>query len=188
MSCYILVSYFYDFLSLHSFIGKLKYVCFVFITEHCHFNSNVCFFTVCDCWLQRWRMYIKKRNVSDYYYYHHHKHIVQYTITNLLYLCNPISLFTMTSWCHLDFSSFAVVPNTLLLCQLSAYSLSGSYVSWLLCYITSGYSFVWIHSIYSPPSAVLSGVPEGSVLGEIWYVLIYIYIYIYSDVLYLQFY
>ena len=57
----------------------------------------------------------------------------------------------MTNWFHFDLSS--------------AYSLSGSYVSRLLCYITSGYSFVWIHSIYSPPSAVLSVVPQGSVLG-----------------------
>ena len=38
--------YIYDFLSLHSFIGKIKYVCFLFITEHCHCKNNVYFFTV----------------------------------------------------------------------------------------------------------------------------------------------
>ena len=40
--------YIYYFLSLHSFIGKLKHVCFLFITEHRHFKNNVCFFAVFD--------------------------------------------------------------------------------------------------------------------------------------------
>jgi hypothetical protein len=64
------------------------------------------------------------------------------TNNNFLYFLvhNPFSLFTMTSWCHLDFSSnFAVIPNTFLLYKLSAYRLSGSYISWLHCYVTSGY-------------------------------------------------
>ena len=72
----------------------------------------------------------------------------------------------MTSWCHLDFSSsFAVVFNTLFLHKLSAYWLSDSYVSWLRCYMTSGYSFVSIHIIYSTPSEVLSAFPQTPVLG-----------------------
>jgi len=48
LSLYILMCYFYDFLSLHSFIGKLKYVCFLFITEHCHIKINVRFLAVYD--------------------------------------------------------------------------------------------------------------------------------------------
>ena len=67
----------------------------------------------------------------------------------------------MTSCCHLDLSSsFAVITSALLLYKFSAYCLSDSYVSWLPCY-----SFVQIHNIYSPPSEVLSGVPQGSVIG-----------------------
>jgi hypothetical protein len=54
---------------------------------------------------------------------------------------------------------------TLLTYKLSAYWLSDIYVSWLRCYMTGGYSFVWIQSIYLPPSEVLTGVPQGSVLG-----------------------
>jgi hypothetical protein len=72
----------------------------------------------------------------------------------------------MTNWCHLDFrSAFAVVPNTHLLYMLSACMLSDRYVSWLHCYMTSGYSFVSINSIYLPPSEVLSGVPQRPALG-----------------------
>jgi len=83
----------------------------------------------------------------------------------VIFLYNPISLFTMTYCFHLDLSSsFAVIPNTLLLYKLITYNLSDNHVSWLRCYISSSYSFVSIHSIYSPPSAVFSGVPQGSVL------------------------
>ena len=65
----------------------------------------------------------------------------------------------MAIWCHLDLSStFVVISNTLLLYKISSYGLSDSYVSGLHCYITSGYSFVWIHIIYLTPSEVLSGV------------------------------
>ena len=70
----------------------------------------------------------------------------------------------MTSWCYLDLSSaFDHIPNTLLLYKLSTCKLSDSYVSWLHCYITSGYSFVWIHSIYLTPSVVF---PRAMSLGS----------------------
>jgi hypothetical protein len=58
------------------------------------------------------------------------------TVTSFLYfwLHNPIIFFTMTSWCHLDFSiTFAVIPNVFILYKLSGYELSGSYIG---CVVT----------------------------------------------------
>jgi hypothetical protein len=51
--------------------------------------------------------------------------------------------------------------------KLRAYGLSDSYSSWLHSYITNRYPVVRIHGIYSIPFEVLSGVPQGSVLGPL---------------------
>jgi hypothetical protein len=65
-----------------------------------------------------------------------------------------------------DFSSaFDLVSHTLLMHRLTACGLSDSYVSCLQSYITNRYSGVQIHGTYSTPFEVLSGVPQGSVLG-----------------------
>jgi hypothetical protein len=81
LSLYILTCYIYDFLSLHSFIRKLKYVCFLFITEHCRFKVSVCFWTVCDlvglvdCKIRN--VYKKRRKLTAYCYFDDHQQAVQ---------------------------------------------------------------------------------------------------------------
>ena len=64
-------------------------------------------------------------------------------------------------------SAFDRVSHSLLLHKLSTYSLSHGYVHWLCSYITNRFSIVRIYSIYSTPFEVLSGVPQGSVLGAL---------------------
>jgi hypothetical protein len=64
-------------------------------------------------------------------------------------------------------SDFDRVPHSLLLRKLSAYWLSDVYVSWLHSYTTNRFPFVGIYGIYSIPLEVLSGVPQGSVLGSL---------------------
>jgi hypothetical protein len=51
------------------------------------------------------------------------------------------------------------------LIQVQCLLLSDGYVIWLHCYVTCGYSFVSIHSIYLTCSEVFSGFPRGSVFG-----------------------
>jgi hypothetical protein len=59
-------------------------------------------------------------------------------------------------------SAFDLIPHTLLLHKHSAYGLSDGH-----SYITSRYSVVRIHGIYSTLFEVLGGVPQGSVLGPL---------------------
>jgi hypothetical protein len=60
----------------------------------------------------------------------------------------------------------------MLLHKLRAYALSDSYISRLHSYITNRYSVVRIHDIYSTPFEVLSGVPQGSVVGPLLFNLL----------------
>ena len=64
-------------------------------------------------------------------------------------------------------SDFDLVPHTFLLHKLSAYGLSDDYLSCLHSCITSCYSFVRIHGIYSTPFEVLSGILQGTVIGAL---------------------
>jgi hypothetical protein len=64
-------------------------------------------------------------------------------------------------------SAFDLDSHTLLLQKLTAYRLSDSYISWLHSYITNVYSVARIHGIYSKPFEVLSGAPQGFVLGPL---------------------
>ena len=96
----------------------------------------------------------------------------KYTITNLVSYLDYISPLVCSQHqvgvIYFDFSSaFHLVSHTLLLNKFSAYGLSDSYVTLLHIYITSRYSVVRIHGIYSTPFEVLSGVPQGSVLGPL---------------------
>ena len=68
-----------------------------------------------------WRMDMKIKMIKWTEHHHHHLQIVQKLLLPLCYhiydyITPLVCLLTMTSSCHWDFSSsFAVVPNTLLL-------------------------------------------------------------------------
>jgi hypothetical protein len=62
---------------------------------------------------------------------------------------------------------FDLVPHTLLLQKLNAFRLSGGYVNWFCSYSTNRQSQVHVSGILSSPFVVLSGIPQGSVLGPL---------------------
>jgi hypothetical protein len=64
-------------------------------------------------------------------------------------------------------SAFDLVPHTLLLHKLNALGFSGGYVNWFRSYLTNRQSQVRIGGTISSPFEILSGVPQGSVLGPL---------------------
>ena len=69
-------------------------------------------------------------------------------------------------------AAFDTVDHGILLERLStSYGLSGMAYTWLESYITGRAQIIHVGNRHSPPSKVLYGVPQGSVLGLVLYVL-----------------
>jgi hypothetical protein len=69
---------------------------------------------------------------------------------------------------YLDLSSASdLVPHPILLNKLCAYGLSDGYVNWFCSYLTNRQSSVRISGTSSLAFEVLSGVPQGSVVGPL---------------------
>ena len=69
--------------------------------------------------------------------------------------------------------AFDRVPHRPLVHKLCAVSFAGPLLSWFRCYLSCRTQLVAIHSVDSNPVPVLSGVPQGSVLGPLLF-LIYV--------------
>jgi hypothetical protein len=94
------------------------------------------------------------------------------TITNLVtyldFITPLVSSQGQANAIYFDLSStFDLVIHTLLLQKLSAFGLSGGYVNWFCSYLTNRQSQFRVSGILSSPFIVLSGVPQGSVLGPL---------------------
>ena len=68
----------------------------------------------------------------------------------------------------LDFSkAFDKVPHARLFCKLDFYGIRGTYLEWIKDFLTDRKQQVIIDNKFSAPSTVISGVPQGSVLGPL---------------------
>ena len=73
----------------------------------------------------------------------------------------------------LDFSkAFDRVPHERLFCKLDYYGIRGTYLQWIKEFLTDREQQVIIDNEFSAPSTVISGVPQGSVLGPLLFQLL----------------
>ena len=69
---------------------------------------------------------------------------------------------------YLDYSKcFDTVCHSKLVYKLSKYGMSNSALNWITSFLTDRVQHVKINNNMLPPASVLSGVPQGSVLGSV---------------------
>ena len=94
------------------------------------------------------------------------------TSTNLLESINDwsiaISNRNSVNIAYIDYkSAFDCVSHPKLLIKLSSYGIYGNLYLWISSFLSSRTQTVKINSVLSSPCAVVSGVPQGSVLGPL---------------------
>ena len=87
-------------------------------------------------------------------------------------LASHLNLGEQVDVITLDFSkAFDEVPHASLFCMLEFYGIQSTYLKWIKEFLTNRKQQVVIDNKFSTPSTVLSGVPQGSVLGPLLFQL-----------------
>ena len=73
---------------------------------------------------------------------------------------------------YLDFAkAFDTVPHRRLLGKLSAYGIQGNILNWIKDFLCGRSQIVKVNGEQSAPAAVISGIPQGTVLGPLLFVI-----------------
>ena len=87
-------------------------------------------------------------------------------------LTNYIENHECTDVIYLDFcKAFDSVPHLRLLNKLQAYGISGKLLTWIKCFLNNRRQRVRINGSYSDYCNVDSGIPQGSILGPILFII-----------------